>query len=131
MNESVSALPVSKAQVIVVVMIAVLCVSVGEALVSVGMKSVHSKGAEGVRVLLDAVSDWRVLLGTAFMMAFFGLYALALGWADFSFVLPLTAVSFLFGALIAHLFLGETVSVTRWAGTLLIMAGVVIVGRGG
>lgn len=131
MNEASTALQVSKGQVIVVVMIAVICVSVGEALLSVGMKSVHTKALEGPRILLAAATDWRVLLGTAFMMAFFGLYALALGWADFSFVLPLTAASFLFGALIAHFFLGETVSVSRWAGTLLIMMGVVIVGRGG
>jgi drug/metabolite transporter (DMT)-like permease len=52
-----------------------------------------------------------------------------LSWADLSFVLPVTAVGYVLTALLGYLFLNETVSLKRWAGTLLIFAGVALVGR--
>ena len=121
---------VSKWQVIAVVMIAVLCVSVGEGLLSAGMRKVGASNLSGVRFVWAAANNAQVLIGTSLMMVFFGLYALALSWADFSFVLPLTAASYLFGALFAHFYLHEHVTPTRWLGTLVIMVGVVIVGLG-
>lgn len=121
---------VSKWQVVAVVMIAVLCVSVGEGLLSLGMKKVGANGATGFRMILAAATNRHVLIGTLLMMVFFGLYALALSWADFSFVLPLTAASYLFGALFAHFVLHENVTPTRWLGTLIIMIGVAVVGLG-
>jgi drug/metabolite transporter (DMT)-like permease len=54
-----------------------------------------------------------------------------LSWADLSFVLPVTAVGYVLSALFGFLFLGETVSAQRWLGTLLIFAGVALVGRTG
>lgn len=122
---------VSKAQVILVVMVSVICVSVGETLLSAGMKQVGRGGHDGLRFLLAALSSWHVLLGTLLMMAFFALYALALAWADLSFVLPLTAVSYVTGALFAQVFLHEPVSLTRWLGAIIITLGVVVVGKGG
>jgi drug/metabolite transporter (DMT)-like permease len=47
-----------------------------------------------------------------------------LSWADLSYVLPVTAVGYLFTAIIGKFFLFEQVSWQRWAGTFLIMAGV-------
>jgi drug/metabolite transporter (DMT)-like permease len=52
-----------------------------------------------------------------------------LSWADLSFVLPVTAVGYVLSALFGWLFLNETVSTTRWIGTLFIFAGVALVGR--
>lgn len=121
---------VSKWQVIGVVMFAVLCVSVGEGLLSIGMKRVGAAELSGFRFVLGAATNAHVVMGTLLMMVFFGLYALALSWADFSFVLPITATSYLFGALFAHYVIRETVTPTRWIGTLIIMAGVVVVGLG-
>lgn len=54
-----------------------------------------------------------------------------LSWADLSFVLPVTAVGYVLSALFGFVFLGETVSPRRWLGTLLIFAGVALVGRTG
>jgi drug/metabolite transporter (DMT)-like permease len=108
-------------------LLATLSVSVGEALLSIGMKQISKSGAEGLKYVLAAASNPRVLLGTALMAAFFAVYAHTLSGADFSFVLPLTAMSFLFGALLAHFYLQEHVSATRWAGTLIIMLGVGVV----
>jgi uncharacterized membrane protein len=122
---------VGRAQVVLVIMLAVLCVSAGETLLAAGMRHIGRGGYEGVRFAVAAASDWRVVAGTALMTVFFALYALALSWADLSFVLPLTAVSYLLGALFAQVFLGEQVTLTRWIGAAIITAGVIVVGRGG
>jgi uncharacterized membrane protein len=51
------------------------------------------------------------------------------GFADLSYVLPVTSLGYVGSAVLGHLFLHEVVSVRRWAGTLLIVAGTAIVGR--
>jgi drug/metabolite transporter (DMT)-like permease len=51
-----------------------------------------------------------------------------LGMADLSFVLPLTAIGYVFAALLGRFILHEEVSPQRWIGTALIFAGVVVVG---
>lgn len=63
-----------------------------------------------------------------------GLHALAfltflalLSWADVSFVVPASALSYAVGAAGATLFLREQVTAIRWAGVLLISFGVVLV----
>jgi drug/metabolite transporter (DMT)-like permease len=116
-----------KWQIFLMVIGATLCVSIGEALLSVGMKQVAKANVSGLAFVIAAATNARVLLGTALMAAFFAIYAVTLSEADFSFVLPLTALSFLFGAIIAHFYLAETVTTTRWIGTLVIMVGVAVV----
>jgi uncharacterized membrane protein len=53
-----------------------------------------------------------------------------LSWADLTYVLPVTAFGYVLNAMLGRLFLGEDISLARWAGTLLIMAGVILVGLG-
>jgi len=48
--------------------------------------------------------------------------------ADLSFVLPVTAVGYVFSVLIGKIFLHEAVTSQRWFGTLLIFAGAFLVG---
>ena len=50
-----------------------------------------------------------------------------LSWADLSYVLPVTSVGYVLVALIGRVFLKESISATRWAGIVLIMAGVALV----
>jgi drug/metabolite transporter (DMT)-like permease len=121
---------VSKLQVIVVILVATACVASGETLLSAGMKLVGREGHTGLRFALDAASNWRVLLGTGLMAIFFGLYSVCLSWADISFVLPFTAMSYLFVAFLARFALHEDVSLTRWIGALIIVLGVIVVGLG-
>jgi drug/metabolite transporter (DMT)-like permease len=103
---------------------------VGETLLSVGMKQTGKSGADGLRFVAAAMTNPYVVGGTSLMMVFFGLYSLALSWAEISFVLPFTALSYLFVACLAKFVLHEGVSPTRWAGTLLIVLGVIVVGIG-
>jgi uncharacterized membrane protein len=58
-------------------------------------------------------------------LAFFELLAL-LSWADLSFVVPATALSYVVGAAGSALLLRERVSRTRWAGVLLVCLGVAV-----
>jgi drug/metabolite transporter (DMT)-like permease len=58
-------------------------------------------------------------------LAFFALLAL-LSWADVSFVVPATALSYVIGAAGSALFLRERVDGTRWAGVLLVCVGVAV-----
>jgi drug/metabolite transporter (DMT)-like permease len=53
-----------------------------------------------------------------------------LSWADLSYVLPVTSVGYVLVALIGKVLLNETITGRRWAGILLIMAGVALVGGG-
>jgi drug/metabolite transporter (DMT)-like permease len=51
-----------------------------------------------------------------------------LSLADLSFVLPATASGYIFSAMLGRVFLNEHVSSGQWLGTLLIVAGIALVG---
>ena len=51
-----------------------------------------------------------------------------LSWADLSYVLPVSSVGYVVVALIGKVLLHEAITGTRWAGIVLIMAGVALVG---
>ncbi|HTB11729.1 MAG TPA: hypothetical protein VK752_09165 [Bryobacteraceae bacterium] len=53
-----------------------------------------------------------------------------LSWADLSYVLPVTSLGYVASALIGHFLLNEHITPHRWAGTLLIVAGTILVGMG-
>jgi drug/metabolite transporter (DMT)-like permease len=72
------------------------------------------------------INPW-VILGVAFLAAFFLLYLVALSRLDLSYVLPMTASGYVLNAVFAWLMLGENISATRWAGTVLVAIGVLIV----
>lgn len=118
-----------KWKVIGVMLLATLAVSLGETLLAKGMKGTNSAGP-GALAQARALLNWPVICGAVLMAAYFGLYMYALKSADLSFVLPLTAISYLLGAALARFYLHETVTPTRWIGALIITAGVVVVGLG-
>lgn len=117
-------------KVLAIMLCAVLAVSIGEAMLSKGMKQSNTLTGGLWPQMRGIVTNSHVLFGVLLMSVFFGLYMLALKWADLSFVLPLTALSYLFGALLAKMYLGEAVTPIRWIGALVITLGVVIVGLG-
>ena len=53
-----------------------------------------------------------------------------LSWADLSYVVPVTSIGYVVVALIGKLLLNEAITTKRWAGILLIMAGVALVSGG-
>lgn len=74
-------------------------------------------------------SPW-VSVGICLLIAWMISRMFLLSWADLSYVLPVTAFGYVLTALLSRMFLGEQVTTARWAGTLLIMAGVILVGLG-
>jgi drug/metabolite transporter (DMT)-like permease len=122
--------PGASMRTILLVVVGSLVAGLGEALLSKGMKELGDVGGLGWTGLWKMVrmfSNPRVLLGVAFLAGFFFLYAAALSWADLSYVMPGTALSLVFGTTFAALFLGERVSVWRWAGVAVIVFGVLLV----
>ena len=79
---------------------------------------------------LRAIFNPWVSLGICLLILWLISRMFLLSWADLSYVLPVTALGYVLTAVLSRIFLGETVTPARWAGTLLIMAGVVLVGLG-
>jgi drug/metabolite transporter (DMT)-like permease len=76
-----------------------------------------------------AFQSGSVWLGICFLALFFICYMLVLSWADYSYVLPASAGSYVVVALLGSTVLGEHVPVERWIGIGLISVGAVLVGR--
>jgi drug/metabolite transporter (DMT)-like permease len=103
----------------------------GELCVSRAMKSVGEatsfRPAEIVRVVLRAFRQPWMWAGISMMaLAFFALLG-ALSMYNVSFVVPVTALSYVAGAFGGVVFLHERVSFQRWMGVLLVAIGVTLV----
>src|SRR3984957_9256031 len=72
-------------------------------------------------------SPW-VLLGTMLLILWLLSRMTLLGWADLSYVLPVTAFGYVMSAIFGKVFFGEQVTWQRWTGTAFIVAGIVFVG---
>jgi drug/metabolite transporter (DMT)-like permease len=83
------------------------------------------------QVGLRIFSHPSIIIGIIFLAGFFFLWLAILSWCDLSFVLPLTALSYVLTAFLSIYFLGETISPLRWAGTVLICVGVGLVTKSG
>jgi drug/metabolite transporter (DMT)-like permease len=75
------------------------------------------------------LNPW-VLSGIGLLLLFFCSYLSSLSWADLTYVLPVTALSYVLMALLARLFLNEHVTLARWFGIALITIGVGFVAGG-
>ena len=107
-----------------------LCASIGDSLLSRGMKQVGSISLNHLSDLILAVLNPSVALGILLLLGFFACYMTALSWADLTYVLPATSLGYVLLVLIAKFYLHETVTTTRWIGVLLISAGVGFVTQG-
>jgi drug/metabolite transporter (DMT)-like permease len=107
-----------------------LFASIGDSLLSRGMKQIGSVSLRHLSSVIFAVLNPWVALGILFLLAFFASYMMALSWADLTYVLPATSLGYVFLALIARFLLHEQISTSRWLGILLISAGVGLVTQG-
>jgi drug/metabolite transporter (DMT)-like permease len=108
----------------------------GELCVSRAMKQlgeVHDfRPAALIRVFLRVLRVKWLWIGVGLMtVGFFSLLAI-LSFENVSFVVPVTALGYVAGALGGRFFLGERVNWRRWAGILLVCVGVtlVVIGKG-
>jgi drug/metabolite transporter (DMT)-like permease len=93
-----------------------------------GMKRVPEQMSLDPALYLHAMANPFVAIGIiALILALLTRMAL-LSLADLSFVLPVTAIGYVFTVFIGKTFLHETVTNQRWIGTLLIFVGASLVG---
>jgi EamA-like transporter family protein len=100
----------------------------GEIAITHGMKLVHEPDSLHPRAILAFLrralgSGW-FWLGIPLLGLSFYSTLILLSWAPVSLVVPATALSYAVGALGAKFILGERVTIGRWAGVLLVCAGV-------
>jgi drug/metabolite transporter (DMT)-like permease len=102
----------------------------GDGLIARGMKQVGNVSLHHLAGIFLVVLNPVIALGVLFLLVFFACYMTALSWADLTYVLPATSVSYVVLTLIAKFALHENVSLTRWLGIVLISAGVGFVTQG-
>lgn len=127
--------PARRLKTLVLMVIAMVSCTFGDILLAQAMKALGEVRvgspaevlATGVRVF----STPKVWMALGLMAVFFFLWMNVLSYEDLSFALPLTALTYLFNALLVGPFLGEHVGPQRWAGTLLIGLGVALVTASG
>ena len=77
-----------------------------------------------LRTLINPWFDLAIVL----LLTYTLLYMSALTWLDLSYLLPMTAFNYVLTAILASLLLHEQIAITRWAGTSIIMLGILLVG---
>jgi uncharacterized membrane protein len=113
-----------------VLALVVLFGTLGNVLLSRGMQSVGQISIHNLGSTFFALFNPWVALGTILLIGFLATYMAALSWADLTFVLPATAVSYVLVALLGQFFLGEHINLTRWLGIVLVTVGVGFVAGG-
>ena len=69
-------------------------------------------------------------LGVALLILWLLSRMTLLSWADLSYILPVTSIGYVLVAFVGRWLLDERITRLRWAGIVLIMAGVALVGSG-
>jgi drug/metabolite transporter (DMT)-like permease len=72
-----------------------------------------------------------VIVGTVMSAVFYFLFLAVLSWAEVSVAVPLTALEYVIVAVLGVLILKETIPPARWAGIVLVVAGVILIGLAG
>jgi uncharacterized membrane protein len=124
---------IRKTKTYVLLFLLVFFGSVGNTVLSKGMKDAGDLDISHLAAIeagaAHVLSSGTVWLGIALMLLFMVCHMLVLSWADYSFVMPFSAIAYGLVPLLAYLFLGEHVSTARWIGIILIFLGVLLINR--
>jgi transporter family protein len=111
--------------------IVVLGGSAGDVFITKGMKQIGEISTMHLgklaRVALRVLTNVNFLIGIFFMACSFFAFLAVLSWADLSFVLPATSLSFVITTIGAKFILKEEISRVRLAGTALVCLGVALI----
>jgi multidrug transporter EmrE-like cation transporter len=108
--------------------ISILSNVAGNSALTYGMQQLGPSGNTPVDLIAALFHPW-VALGVTMLIVWTFAHMALLSWADLSYVMPVTSIGYVVTAFSGKFFLGETVSPMRWAGIVLITAGVTLVGR--
>jgi uncharacterized membrane protein len=122
-----------KTKTYVLLFLLVFLGSVGNTILSKGMKDAGDLDISHLAALeagvLRVLSSGTIWLGITLMLLFMVCHMLVLSWADYSFVMPFSAIAYALVPLLGYLFLGEHVSASRAVGIVLIFLGVLLINR--
>ncbi|HXE32260.1 MAG TPA: EamA family transporter [Terriglobales bacterium] len=121
--------------VFLMILVAVAMEVVGQLLYKSGINRMH--GFQGspfeilplARFALDALRNWRVLLGIGVYCAQAAVWWGVLSRADLSYAFPLTSMSYVLLLVASRAFLHEHISLTRWMGATAVVFGVYLITR--
>ncbi len=115
--------------------LAVSAGTIGDILLAKGMKEMGDISAMNLRgilnVAIQALTTPKLIIGTVMLAIFFFLWLAVLSWEDLSVARPMQALNYVLVAFLSQYFLGETVSPLRWAGTILVCIGVMLITKSG
>jgi drug/metabolite transporter (DMT)-like permease len=118
----------SKLRAFLLALLVVFCNAVGNLALAWGMKNqpetVTWNPAGYVRAMLHPFVATGIVLLILWLLTRMAL----MSWADLSFALPLMSMGYVLAAVLGKFVLHEAVSSGQWLGTLLIFAGIGIVG---
>ncbi|MDD5543111.1 MAG: hypothetical protein PHX83_08040 [Acidobacteriia bacterium] len=107
--------------------------AIGNVLLGMGMRQigdVHewTPAALGLLFIKVFTNGW-IWLGIAGLLLFLISFMVILSWADFSFVMPASALNYVLLAIFSRWWLGESVTALRWTGVVCICVGVALITR--
>jgi drug/metabolite transporter (DMT)-like permease len=108
--------------------IVVLSGALGNFFLSLGMRRFEGELSLSPAGYIAAIFTPFVALGVGLLILWLLTRMALLGFADLSYVLPVTSLGYVASAAMGRIFLHEQISLKRWAGTLLIVGGTILVG---
>jgi drug/metabolite transporter (DMT)-like permease len=119
----------------IIMLLAVTAGTIGDILLAKGMKEMGDISAMNLRGIANAthqaLTNPKLVIGTAMLAVFFFLWLAVLSWEDLSVALPMQALNYVLVAFLAQFYLGEQVSPLRWSGIILVCVGVMMITRSG
>jgi uncharacterized membrane protein len=117
---------------LVMVFVMMVCATTGDSLLKRGMSQIgpvtlnHAGLVQAFRLAMTSRTIWLAIL---FLIGFMLSNMTVLSWADYSYVMPASAIGYVAVTFVGMTVLGETVSPRRWMGVALICVGVFLVGQ--
>ena len=117
---------------LVMVFVMMVCATTGDSLLKRGMSEIgpvtltHAGLFQAFRLAMTSRTIWLAIL---FLIGFMLSNMTVLSWADYSYVMPASAIGYAAVTFVGMTVLGATVSPRRWIGVALICVGVFLVGQ--
>ena len=133
MGQTISSTRTLKAKTYILLFLMMALGSVGNTILDKGMKSLgpidFSTRSAIWQGAFHTFTSGTIWLGICCMLLFMVCHMLVLSWADYSFVMLFSAITYALVPLLGYLWLGEYVPIARRLGIVLIVFGVFLVSR--
>lgn len=133
MDQTISSTRTLKAKTYILLFLMMALGSVGNTILDKGMKSLGPIGFSTRSAIWQGAfhtfTSGTIWLGISCMLLFMICHMLVLSWADYSFVMLFSAITYALVPLLGYLWLGEYVPIARRLGIVLIVFGVFLVSR--